>query len=556
MGAVRGFDTIYTSARDTNDAAARLFEVRRQQNEHERAALASWRARRYGEAMREYITAGQVRIVDTHSNAFTLAAGIYRELAGDADALERAKKVTLISARNADAAVVRHLTRAQARADGQITGRDYRFNTPGGWIDLAAGELVLLKANQKIVDEHGQTSYLRNGRRAVIEAIDPAGDIRVRWNEPDGTQTSATISFLDVEEGMVRPGYVTQGNVLHGAGASTHSTQGGTVDRAVIIGSGIDNPNLAYTALSRDRHGVDLILDIESLAENPEEAEWLRRLPAERQRLEVVDRWLAQVTEHGPVDQRTLTERVTEPPAGAPAVAGQRRRWERPDWLEPDVELASEVNLAHLEYADHDLPFDPDYDRAPEPIDLDEVPVDQTHAQQSEMVDRAVLGEPAIDGTASTVWPLPIRSSKPWPPSRRRPATSSCATPAATLCGWTGSPRSSRSRSCGTRLRRPGPRSTTSTRLCWLAAVRTVRPPWPASARTWSWSTSSARSSSTGTGPPTCSTSPRPHWRPSAPTCTTSPSCATKPRTGAEPAGAGHPHRPSPAARRHPRPRA
>ena len=249
IGATGGFDTIYGHCRD-HAAAARLFEVRRQQNAHEKRALEHWRARRYTDAIGEYLTAGNIRVVDTHSNALKLAAQLYRDRAGDGDGLDRAKRVTLIAARNGDAAAVGYMSRAAARADGLLRGPDCRFNTPGGWIDLAEGELILLKANQKMTDSEGQITHLRNGRRAVIDRITADGDLHMRWPHPDGIgDQRAVITAADIKDGNVLPGYVARGQVLHGAGASTHSTQGGTVDWSVIVGAGMDSPNLAYVGL-------------------------------------------------------------------------------------------------------------------------------------------------------------------------------------------------------------------------------------------------------------------------------------------------------------------
>ena len=343
IGATGGFTTIHKSA-STRGAGAVLTEVRRQRNNHEKQALAQFRQGQYEAAVAKYVQAGQVHVTDTRSEALQLAAAMYRKATEGVDPLDRQKKAALVTARNDDAQATGYLAREAARASGQLTGPDVRYNTPGGWIDLAQGELVHLKKNQLIITGDGERTKLLNGRKAVIEEIADDGDLLLRWRNPDGSQQRAYVTRQDVEEdGSIVPGYINQGQMLHGAAGSTHSTQGATVERTILLGAAIDNANLAYVALSRDKDRVDLILDIESLAATPEEAKWMRSLSPERRVKEAAARWVADVVANGEIDQRTLTERIlgiNEP---------QQPNIKRPSWIDAgEEELAADLDAGTL----------------------------------------------------------------------------------------------------------------------------------------------------------------------------------------------------------------
>ncbi len=340
VGIAGGFSAIISHGEQAG-SISELTEVRRQRSEHEVQALTAWREHRYQDAMSVYAARGQVHVVDTHSEALELAAGLYRARADTiADPLARAEQVALIAARNADAATVANLARIGARDAGQLTGPDRRFSTPSGWLDLAVGELVLLKANQAVIDPGtGQVEHLRNGRRGEVEQITPSGDVHVRWHN-DGQLQHGVITVADIKAGMVLPGYVDRGQLLHGAGATTHSTQGNDVEYAVVLGTGLVSPEIAYVALSRDRERTDLVLDIESQARTPEETNQLRNLPPSEREQAVMRRWVQDIAANGPAEQRSLIEIIKtahEPTETRPTAT-------RDEWAAHDVDMANTID--------------------------------------------------------------------------------------------------------------------------------------------------------------------------------------------------------------------
>lgn len=310
VGAAGGFAAVVEHAQEVG-GFAELTEVRRQQQAHELQALRAWRAGRYADAVSSYVEHGQVHVVDTHSAALELTAELYRARSAQAgDPLERAGTAGLIVARADDAATVGNLARLAAREAGELSGPDHRFRTPGGWIDLAVGELVLLKKNQRLVDNAGDRVDLLNGRRAIVEDISVAGDLTLRWEDPDGELARGTVTAEDLAaDGSIVPGYVERGAVLHGAGATTHSSQGSTVENAVVLGTGIASPELAYVALSRDEQRVDVVLAIEDLARTPEEAAWLTALPDQEKVREAAARWAVEISA-GAGENRSLHEQL------------------------------------------------------------------------------------------------------------------------------------------------------------------------------------------------------------------------------------------------------
>ncbi len=321
IGATGGFATLLEQGRERG-LTAELTEVRRQRHDHELDALSAWRNDRYNDAIQTLRQHHQVHVVESHSEAVQLAADLYRARTEQIeDPLARHQEATIVAARSADAAAVGELARLAARDTGRLHGPDHRYVSGGSWIDLAEGELVLLKQNRWVLDDAGEQSQVLNGRRAVIEEIRDNGDLQLRWQTEAGRAEHGVITARDVADGLLLPGYVERGQLLHGTGGTAHSTQGHDVEHAIVLGSGITTPELGYVALSRDKERSELVLAINDVAGTPEEANRLRAMPPAEREQAVSEAWVARIRQTGRVDQRSIHEQIEQGRTVDPAPA-------------------------------------------------------------------------------------------------------------------------------------------------------------------------------------------------------------------------------------------
>ncbi len=301
-----------------------LLDVRRQQHEHERTALALFRAGAEHDALGVLAGAGQVLVVGTRDEALTAAALAWRDRAATVtDPLQRVAQVTLMAGRREDGQVLNELARAHARADGHLSGEDVTYRLmSGGTLRLAQGETVLLRRNNPGA---GGSPALTNGRRAVVEGIDVDRNVALAWPNLAGGVSRVVLSPGDVVAGQIARSYLEADGVQGGAASTVHLAQGRTVEHAIAV---LDPHQHAasYVALSRDRSSTTVVLSAEAVSDTPEDLTWLQQLPAAQRQSQVLQRYASSLHQAGVLEQaRGLLEQTWPELAvgpGKPGVAG------------------------------------------------------------------------------------------------------------------------------------------------------------------------------------------------------------------------------------------
>ncbi len=278
-----------------------LVDVRRQQHEHERTALALFRAGAEHDALGVLAGAGQVTVVGTRDEALTAAALAWRDLAATVtDPLQRVEQVTLMAGRREDGQVLNELARAHARADGHLHGEDVTYRLmSGGTLRLAQGETVLLRRNSPAA---GGNPALTNGQRAVVEGIDTDRNVALAWPDLSGGTRRVVLSPGDVVAGQIARSYLEADGVQGGAASTVHLAQGRTVEHAIAV---LDPHQHAasYVALSRDRSSTTVVLSAEAVSDTPEDLAWLQQLPAAQRQSQVLQRYASSLHQAGVLEQ-------------------------------------------------------------------------------------------------------------------------------------------------------------------------------------------------------------------------------------------------------------
>ena len=231
-----------------------LADNRRQVDQAERAALTLWRNEKRLEALLTWADAGRVHAADDAGQAHAGMLAVWdrtrREIT---DPHDRIAGLLLMAGTNADVDQLNAAAQAIRIAAGELdpaAGRTYRL-AGGDQVVLHVGEQVMLRRNDRRSRTTGGADVL-NGYRGVITSIDRAGRVSVTWRQtgPDGP-------VLVTEQ--VDPAYVAAGGVQLGYAITVAKAQGLTSDRSVVYGAGLD-ANTLYSAMSRARHRVDLVL--------------------------------------------------------------------------------------------------------------------------------------------------------------------------------------------------------------------------------------------------------------------------------------------------------
>jgi len=296
-----------------------LVDVRRQQHEHERTALALFRAGAEHDALGVLAGAGQVVVVGTRDEALVAAALAWRDRAATVtDPLQRVEQVTLMAGRREDGQVLNELARAHARADGHLQGQDVTYRLmSGGTLRLAQGETVLLRRNSPSA---GGNPALTNGQRAVVQGIDADRNVALAWPNATGGVSRVVLSPGDVVAGQIARSYLEADGVQGGAASTVHLAQGRTVEHAIAV---LDPHQHAasYVALSRDRSSTTVVLSAEAVSDTPEDLAWLQQLPAAQRQSQVLQRYASSLHQAGVLEQaRGLLEQTW------PELAGSNRQ--------------------------------------------------------------------------------------------------------------------------------------------------------------------------------------------------------------------------------------
>jgi ATP-dependent exoDNAse (exonuclease V) alpha subunit len=233
-------------------AGPELTESRRQRDEDERAALAAWRAGRYGDALGSWSERGRLVATETPQQAASAMVGTWLgRRAGAPDPHTELRGLVMLAATNESVERLNDAAQAVRGALGELgPGRDYDL-AGGRRVTLREGDHVMLRINDRSEQLHRGPAVL-NGYRGVVDDIADDGRLTVSWQTdgPDGAQR---------HQAVLDPDYVARGGVERGYAMTIHKAQGLTVDgrwqgpdgaeqagTVLVHAPGADNPALLW----------------------------------------------------------------------------------------------------------------------------------------------------------------------------------------------------------------------------------------------------------------------------------------------------------------------
>jgi len=212
-----------------------ITEPRRQVPDWQRTATKELATARTDTALSRYQAAGMV-----HRHATREAAH-----AGVVAGWDKARRVAprssqiIFAHERADVRALNEAARALRQAAGEL-GPEQLLPTEAGMRAFAEGDRVYFLRNERGLG-------VKNGTLGTLERIE-GERLRVRLDGPDGAGTGRAVGFSLAE-------YADLG---HGYAATVHKNQGATVDQAHVLATPGMDRHLAYVALSRHRHAVQL----------------------------------------------------------------------------------------------------------------------------------------------------------------------------------------------------------------------------------------------------------------------------------------------------------
>ncbi|MDH0910532.1 Ti-type conjugative transfer relaxase TraA [Rhizobium pusense] len=139
--------------------------------------------------------------------------------------------------------------------------RDRRsFRTERGEWEFAAGDRIIFLENARFVEPRAKSlgpQYVKNGMfGTVVSTGDKRGDALLSVRLDNGRTVA-------ISENSYR-------NVDHGYAATIHKSQGSTVDRTLVLATGMMDQHLTYVSMTRHRDGADLYAAKEDFEVRPE----------------------------------------------------------------------------------------------------------------------------------------------------------------------------------------------------------------------------------------------------------------------------------------------
>jgi Ti-type conjugative transfer relaxase TraA len=212
-----------------------ITEPRRQVLEWQRMATKELATARTGVALDRYQGAGMVH---RHAAREAAHAGVIASWEAARRAAPGSSQIIFAHER-ADVRALNDAARAVRRAAGEL-GPDRLLPTEAGMRAFAEGDRVYFLRNERGLG-------VRNGTLGTLERIE-GERLGVRLDGADGAGTGRAVTF----------GLAEYADLDHGYAATVHKNQGATVDQAHVLATPGMDRHLAYVALSRHRHAVQL----------------------------------------------------------------------------------------------------------------------------------------------------------------------------------------------------------------------------------------------------------------------------------------------------------
>jgi conjugative relaxase-like TrwC/TraI family protein len=270
IGAGPGLDLVARAVE-----AARVDTIVRQQDAWARDAVTAFGAGRAATALKAFADRGL--LIEAEGAKAAIAAVV--DKASRAHSQEQTGSVLILAKSNAAVAAISREARERRKAAGLIAGKEVTFKaaTPSGHVTaicLARGDLIrfLVRDDELGVVNGTIAAVLKVSERRSLAGAGPR--IRIEA-DIGGRRVTFDPTRLADSQGRPRLGWAYA--------ATVHSSQGRTVDRAVVYVDPTYNRFDIYVAASRARERTTLVVDAKSI-----DRRLTSELPIDRQRDDLV----------------------------------------------------------------------------------------------------------------------------------------------------------------------------------------------------------------------------------------------------------------------------
>ncbi|WP_374638697.1 AAA family ATPase, partial [Agrobacterium salinitolerans] len=235
---------------------AELSGIRRQRHDWQREASVAFATHKTAEGLAAYRDHGNIHFAESRDE--TMAQIVRDYVAGSSERPDGTR--VAMAHRRADVralnAAIRSELQNRQKLDrshqfgsspelsdgaGRGDGEELTFQTSNGKRAFAPGDRIIFLENNRDLG-------VKNGMLGTVEHVEP-NKIIARLDGRSGDSVSiATDSYQAID---------------HGYATTIHKNQGATVDRAFVLASSTMDRHLAYVAMTRHRHGVQLYAGIE-----------------------------------------------------------------------------------------------------------------------------------------------------------------------------------------------------------------------------------------------------------------------------------------------------
>lgn len=236
--------------------SAELAGVRRQREEWAREASRLFARGKVEEALDAY--AGQGRIFEAESRAEVVARivadwreareqAVARSTAGGNEGKLRGGEMLVLAHTNEDVKSLNASIRVVMNEAGALTA-PREFKTERGVREFAAGDRIIFLENARFLEPRTRKlgpQYVKNG---MLGTVISTGDAR-----------GAPLLSVRLDNGRdVVISEDSYRNIDHGYAATIHKSQGVTVDRTFVLGTGMMDQHLTYVSMTRHRDETNL----------------------------------------------------------------------------------------------------------------------------------------------------------------------------------------------------------------------------------------------------------------------------------------------------------
>lgn len=241
---------------------AELTGVRRQREQWARDASRLFARGKVEEALDAYVQHDRIVQLETRDAAIERivedwgqAREDYRNKAESESRVLSGSELLVLAQTNDDVGKLNNAIRSVMRRQ-EALGEDRAYQTERGVRQFAVGDRLIFLENARFFEkraEHLSVQHVKNGMLGTV----------VRTTNERG-ETLLTVKLDAGRE--VTFGQGTYRNVDHGYAATVHKSQGATVDRTLVLATGMMDQHLAYVAMSRHRDRADLYMAHEDFA--------------------------------------------------------------------------------------------------------------------------------------------------------------------------------------------------------------------------------------------------------------------------------------------------